>query len=90
MDPGRFYPLRFSPEIKRNPCAFLGFGVGPRHCIGMKFAIIELKMALVKLLTNYEIKPGAGLPDRLEYHEGIVRTPKDGINVVFVGRESTQ
>jgi hypothetical protein len=30
-DPNVFYPPRFSPEIKRNPVAYLGFGVGPRN-----------------------------------------------------------
>jgi hypothetical protein len=52
----------------------------------MKFALIELKMALVKLLLNYEIKPTDNMPSELEFREGVVRTPKDGVNVVFKKR----
>ena len=36
MDPNEFNPLRFSPEYKRNPVAFMGFGLGPRNCVGKK------------------------------------------------------
>ena len=87
VDPNEFYPQRFAPEHKRNPLAFLAFGIGPRNCIGMKFALIELKIGLVKLLLNYEIKPGKSFPQKMQFNEGIVRTPKDGVNVVFNKRD---
>ena len=88
VDPGTFYPKRFASESKRNPLAFLGFGLGPRNCIGMKFAIQELKYALVKLVLNYELSPGPNMPRTLEYNEGIVRTPKDGVHVLLKKRQN--
>jgi cytochrome P450 len=52
-DPELFYPERF--EDKRHPMAFLAFGQGPRNCIGMRFAMMEIKLLLVHLLSRYTI-----------------------------------
>lgn len=70
IDPNTFNPDRFSSDIKRNPAAFLGFGIGPRNCLGMKFALIELKLALVNLIQKYEILPGKDFPGELDFVEG--------------------
>ncbi|XP_022103574.1 cytochrome P450 3A13-like isoform X2 [Acanthaster planci] len=57
-DPDKFNPERFSPEQreKRHPCAFLPFGAGPRSCIGMRFALLQVKMALVRMLQNFHLE----------------------------------
>nr|QUF59379.1 cytochrome p450 CYP3045C2 [Brachionus angularis] len=86
VDPNQFYPERFSKDIKRNPLAFMAFGNGPRNCIGMKFAIIEMKIALVKLLLNFELKKSSKTCLELDFNEGIVRQPKNGIDICFKKR----
>ena len=55
--PEVFNPGNFSPEKKseRSPYAFLAFGQGPRNCIGMRFALLQLKTAISRLVYNYEI-----------------------------------
>lgn len=46
---------RFEPELKKNrhPMAWIPFGSGPRSCLGIRFAMLEAKIALAKLLMNY-------------------------------------
>ena len=85
VDPNEFYPTRH--EIKRNPLAFMTFGNGPRNCIGMKFALIELKIALVKLIANFEFLPTDKSISQFEIEEGAVRFPKNGVNVLLKKRD---
>nr|QEV83809.1 cytochrome P450 [Brachionus rotundiformis] len=83
-DPNQFYPPRH--QVKRNPLAFMAFGNGPRNCIGMKFALIELKIALCKLIVNFEFLESLDKTHKLEYEEGVVRFPKNGIKVLLKKR----
>ncbi|XP_022724973.1 cytochrome P450 CYP749A22-like [Durio zibethinus] len=40
---------------KHNAAAFIPFGLGPRSCVGMSFAITETKTALSMILQRYTI-----------------------------------
>ncbi|KAB2047378.1 hypothetical protein ES319_A13G040800v1 [Gossypium barbadense] len=58
-DVNLFKPERFAEGIakatKYNAAAFMPFGLGPRSCIGMSFAITEAKTALSMILQRYTV-----------------------------------
>ena len=55
-NPHQFNPDRFSGDAKIHPFAFLPFGGGPRLCIGMQFALMEMKIVLRHLILNFDFK----------------------------------
>lgn len=56
-DPDEFRPDRFLPDNKDriNQYAFVPFGLGPRACIGIRFAYESLKLLFVHLLHNFDV-----------------------------------
>ncbi|CAH0394804.1 unnamed protein product [Bemisia tabaci] len=56
-EPEKFKPERFIGENKDNivPGSYLPFGDGPRICIGMRFAMYEMKSVLSYIVSNYTI-----------------------------------
>ncbi|XP_017866355.1 PREDICTED: probable cytochrome P450 4aa1 [Drosophila arizonae] len=61
-EPEKFKPERFSTENmeQRHPYAFIPFSAGPRYCIGNRFAIMEIKTIVSRLLRSYQILPVPG------------------------------
>ncbi|CAH2049662.1 unnamed protein product, partial [Iphiclides podalirius] len=61
-DPMRFMPERFlNNESTKLPN--WAFGEGPRSCIGRRFALLNLRCALARLILNYEFRPTLDTPD---------------------------
>lgn len=86
-DPENFYPLRHSPENKRNPACYLAFGYGPRSCVGQRFALLELKLALTEILSKFDVVKSSKTPEVMTYNERLsVRQPKDGVSCIFKHR----
>ncbi|KAL7292865.1 hypothetical protein TKK_0013539 [Trichogramma kaykai] len=64
-DPDKFDPERFSPERShgRHPFSYLPFSAGPRNCIGQKFALMELKSLMARILYDFKLEPVIRLAD---------------------------
>ncbi|XP_055679442.1 probable cytochrome P450 9f2 isoform X1 [Lutzomyia longipalpis] len=58
-NPEKFDPERFSEENKQmiNPSMYIPFGIGPRNCVGSRFALMELKSVLYYLVLNFKLEP---------------------------------
>ncbi len=68
-DPDNFNPdENFSAEAcaSRSPYAVLGFGQGPRNCIGMRFAHLMVKMCVARILLSYVLLPGDKMPEKFD------------------------
>ncbi len=52
----------------------------------MRFALIEMKLTLVKILGKYNVKSTPNTPRELKYVEGTVRRPKTKIPIILEKR----
>lgn len=59
-EPDKFNPNRFLGEEKKhvaNNGAYVPFGLGPRMCIGNRFALLETKVLLFHMLARCDLLP---------------------------------
>jgi len=88
--PDEFYPEHFSKEEKasRSPYAFQSFGQGPRSCIGMRFALLEAKVAIMSTFRRFSFLPGTKTQEPLvKDPEHILGYAKGGVWAKVVERE---
>ena len=54
----KFMPERFLPQNKHqhHPYAHFPFALGPRNCIGYRFALMEIKQCLFNVLKKYKFQ----------------------------------
>ena len=85
-EPKKFDPERFSEEnIKtRHPFSYLPFGEGPRMCIGLRFGLLQTKMAIISALLKNTVKLAPNTPTELEFQSGaLILMAKGGVNIIF-------
>lgn len=86
-NPEEFDPDRFLPEesAKRHPCSFIPFSGGPRNCLGLKFAMLELKLVAAYILRNFTICTTDNIND-IPLMPFITLTPKRDYTFCFSSR----
>lgn len=72
-NPLQFNPQRFMPENRDRivPYSYLPFGAGPHNCIGMRFALMEAKLALAKIVQTYKFIPTSSTEIPLSYKKNL-------------------
>ncbi len=85
-EPKLFKPERFL-ERQFSPYEYLPFGGGARRCIGMAFALFEMKVVLAKILSRWEL---ALVDDRdlRAKRRGLVSGPERPIQIIVKGERS--
>lgn len=87
-EPKQFCPERFLPENKAHirSGTYMPFGSGPRSCIGMRFGLMATKLAIAKIVLEFNLSCVPGQEEaRLSKMPGNIR-PADDLSVVFTSR----
>nr|AAO62001.1 cytochrome P450 CYPm3r5 [Anopheles gambiae] len=86
-EPATYDPDRFTPErmARRDPCAYLPFGEGPRICIGLRFGMMQARIGLALLLKHFQVLPCKETDVPLTYSpRAFVLTPVNGVRLRLV------
>ena len=79
-DPTTFDPDRWRDEGTERPAyAYFPFGGGPRHCIGMRFARLELQLVLALFVQNFYFELRSDPEPELD--PGMTLRPADPVEV---------
>jgi cytochrome P450 family 110 len=83
-EPDQFRPERFL-ERQFSPSEYFPFGGSNRRCIGAAFAMMEMKLVLVTLLTQFQFANMDKRPVQ-PTRRGVTMSPAGGVQVIVTKR----
>ncbi|XP_026760050.2 cytochrome P450 6B2-like [Galleria mellonella] len=89
-NPEVFDPERFNAKnsAARHPCAYMPFGVGPRNCIGLRFAKLQSSICIIKFLSKFRVEPSENTLKEMKFDpKRVVMSPSDGILINILPRK---
>lgn len=90
-EPETWDPERFlgGGKNRADQSTYLPFGLGPRMCIGNRFALLETKVMIFHLLTKCHLQPNPKTSIPLKLRKGFVMTAEGGFWLNIVPRKAT-
>lgn len=86
-DPFVFRPERWLEDKNVNEKYMLGFGTGPRDCVGQRLATMILRLSLIELVKRFEMSLEGDWRELLENsRDGVALESKKGIWIKFTPR----
>lgn len=90
--PAVFDPERFSDAQRdqRPKYTFLPFGEGPRICIGQRYAMAVIKLAVATVLRDYRLEPRPDTPRTITHdvYSAFYLAPKQTLRLRFLDRKN--
>jgi cytochrome P450 len=86
-EPQHFDPLRFSDERaehKNHPYCWVPFSGGAHMCIGLHFAIMQIKLVMFEMVRRYRWSLAEGY--EMPVQQSPISKPRDGLPVYFEER----
>ncbi|RCN34557.1 unspecific monooxygenase [Ancylostoma caninum] len=85
--PRDFYPDHFDVDVcsQRSAYAFIPWSAGPRNCIGQRFAVLEEKVMLARLVRRFRFRATMTFEQNRGLPELILR-PSQGIPLIIERR----
>ena len=83
-EPSKFKPERFKMR-EFDAYEFFPFGGGKRRCIGEALAMLELKLALATIVSEYDLELASNKPE-VPARRGVTLAPKKGVKMIYRGK----
>jgi cytochrome P450 len=86
-EPDKFDPERFLPErtLGRMRGSYLPFGLGPRTCIGLNFAMTEILVVLALIMQRFRLELAMD-PAKMKLDASVTLRPKAGVPIRIMKR----